>query len=171
MERKSPDILLIIILISFLHPFTFMSAQENDPKPVKKGKEAKELQEHLSFTTIDSLISTRQFVFKADFSQGSNEIFVVVDSLYAMVQNGNRNNLEGQVRQCKVKKDEKRKTISITLMLRGAMSSADVFILVSASGQGTATVKSDFPGYFSFNGFIVDFENANIYAGGSHFVH
>jgi putative protein kinase ArgK-like GTPase of G3E family len=95
----------------------------------------------------------------------------VVDSSYAMIQNGNRNNLDGQITRCEIKKDDKRKTIAITIMMRGAMSTADVFIFVGASGSGKATIKSDFPGYFSFDGQLLDFENATIYDGGSHFVH
>ena len=95
----------------------------------------------------------------------------MVDSLYAMVQNGNRNNLEGQVTQCKVKRDDKRKTISVTLMLHGAMSTADVFIFMGDSGKGKATINCDFPGDFSFDGNLVDIEHSEIYEGGSHFLH
>ena len=51
------------------------------------------------------------------------------------------------------------------------MSNGDIFLLIGSSGSGKATIKSDFPGYFTFDGNVLDFENANIYDGRSYLIH
>lgn len=169
MNKKHAFIFILALIIFDLLP-TPVLCQVNDKNQVKKSKAEKETEELLSYEKTCQLVDSRQFVFKAEYNQRSDEVFVVVDSLYAMVQNGNRNNQDGQVTHCKVTKNAKRKTVSITILIHGTMSTADVFIFMGPSGQGTASVKSVFPGCFSFDGFLVDFENARIYEGKSHFV-
>jgi hypothetical protein len=163
--------ILLLFLLNSLTPVAITSAQEGGSKQVKKTKAEKVAEQSLTFDRIYNLVNSRQFVFKAEFNQGSDLIFVVVDSGFAAVQNGNRNNLEGKVTRFEVKKNEKQKNLSVTIMMRGAISTADIFLFIGPGGDGTATVKSDFPGYFSFDGKVVDFENANIDQGGSHFLH
>jgi ABC-type glutathione transport system ATPase component len=162
--------LLTLALFTFL-PLGMTQTLSNDSKTSKKSKEEKEAEQLLVFSRLDSLLNSRQFVFKEVYGAYSDEVFVVVDSGYAMIQNGNRNNLEGNITKFEITKNEKSKNISVTIMMRGAMSNGDIFLIIGSSGSGKATVKSDFPGYFTFDGNVFDFENANIYDGRSHSIH
>jgi hypothetical protein len=170
MKKKTLILLLALVMSSFL-PMAISNAQVSETNQSKKSKAEKEAEQSRSFSRIDSLVNRRQFVFKAEFNPGSDEVFVVVDSGYAEIQNGNRNNLEGRITKFEVKRNVKQKTLAVTIMMRGALSTGDVFLFIGSGGNGKATINSEFPGYFSFDGYIVDFENANIYEGGSHFVH
>jgi hypothetical protein len=161
--------LLSLALCTFL-PLSMAQAQINESKPTKKSKEEIATEQLVTYSRIDSLLNSRQFVFQQVGSY-SPDVFVVVDSGYAMIQNGNRNNLEGNVTKFEISKNEKNKTISVTIMMRGAMSNGDIFLLIASSGDGKATIKSDFPGHFIFDGYVVDFENSNIYVGRSHTIH
>lgn len=164
------SLLFVFVFISF-SATSLVQAQSSDDKPVKKSKEEKLAEKEFAFSLVKALVTNQQFVFKANFGPRSDEIFVVLDSTYAMVQAGNRNNLEGRVTKCEIVTNEKKRTISVTIMFRGAVSTADVFLFIGESGAGTATIKSDFPGYFSFDGQVVTFEEANIYEGKAIFVH
>lgn len=148
-----------------------LNAQAKDSKPINSKKLRKEIEESRDFARIDSLVNSRQFIFQAEFSQGSDMVFVVIDSIFGEVQNGNRNNLQGRITGFEVKKNEKKKNLSVTIRMRAEIYTADVFLFIGPSGYGKATVKAEFPGNFAFDGSIVDFENANIYVGPSHFVH
>ena|GEM_PF-3909456 len=146
-------------------------AQEGDVKRTGKSGPDKDAQEHVTFARIDSLITSRQFVFQSEYSQESYLVFVLVDSIFGEVQNGNRNNLQGRITEYEVKKNEKKRNLSVTIKMRGEMYTADVFLFIGPSGNGRATVSSEFPGNFSFNGSVVDFEHSSIYEEPSHFIH
>ncbi len=171
MEKHTILIILLSLLLIVFETNVISNAQVRDPNQMKKRNTEKEAEQNLTFFRIDSLLNSRQFVFQAEFNQGSDMVFVVVDSSYGEVQDGNRNNLQGHITQYEVKKNEKKKTLSVTIKMRGVLSTADVFIFIGTDRNGKATVKSEFPGYFSFYGNVVEFENANIYEGPSHFVH
>ncbi len=162
----------------FLLTFTFnlfianvIIAQVSDPNHKTNTKPDKEKDQSVAFARTDSLINSRQFVFQAVYGQGSDMVFVVVDSLFGEVQNGNRNNLQGQITQCEVKKNERKNNLTVSIKMRGEIYTADIFLFIDSSGSGKATIKSEFPGNYSFFGNVVDFETADIYEGPSHFVH
>jgi hypothetical protein len=171
MKWKSALILLLSLFVSAFLSLNQGFGQSADGKPIKKSKAEKEAERIVLYNKVDSLIKRQQFAFQAEYSAGSDEIFVIVDSAVAVIQNGNRNNLEGRITKYEVFKNEKNNNISITIMMRGAMSNGDIFLYLDQTGNGRATIKSTFPGYFSFNGNLVDLESANIYDGGSHFIH
>jgi len=168
---KTLLILLITLFITVVIPVASSHAQTGETEKHKKSKAEKEAEQENSYGKIASLVNSKQFVFQANFDQGSDMVYVVLDSTHAEVQNGNRNNLEGRVTQCDIKMNGKSKTISVTIKLRGQMYNADVFLFIDAWGEGRATVNCEFPGSFAFDGFIVDFENTNIYQGGAHLVY
>jgi hypothetical protein len=163
----TPGQICLILLLVFNS--TIVIGQEEQRS--RKSKEIRIAEQHKAFEKVDSLVNSRQFVFEAVFASGSSEVFVVVDSSFAEVQNGNRNNLSGRITSFQIKKNLEKMTISVTMLMRGDISTADVFLFMGSSGEGTATIKSDFPGYFTFNGKIVDFSHAEIYEGRSHFIH
>lgn len=162
-------LLFLVLFMSLSHPLVAQN----------EAGSAEKLMQH-----TDSLVRGMQFVFQSRYGQASDEVFVVVDSSYAEVQNGNRNNLEGRLSGWTIKRNEKRKTISISFKIKGVISNADVFILVGEGGQGTATVRQDALAEpdsdlgmqdnrtlnFSFDGRLVDFEHTQIYEGKSHLV-
>jgi hypothetical protein len=168
----------VFLVLTFLFSFNSFTnnaiskAQAGDSKPSERSKSDKNTQQQVqAFAVIDSLVNNRQFVFQAEYSQESYMIFVLVDSLFGEVQNGNRNNLQGRITEYEVRKNEKKKTIAVTVKMRGEIYTADVFLFIGSAGKGTATIRSEFPGNFSFSGQLVDFEHASIYEDPSHFIH
>jgi hypothetical protein len=180
-----PGPILICVLFLFAK-VPCMKAQEEMDKQYQKDREQKELERSGQFTAMIELINGRQFVFQADFSQNSDQIFVLVDTTYGEVQNGIRSNLEGTITKWMVKINDRKKTLSITFKIKSTLSTADVFLLIGEGGHGQATIRRDTWGEgsthaaplnaeytrgFSFNGKLVDFENCDIYEGKSHLVH
>jgi hypothetical protein len=166
---KNPVIIFILSLLLFTVAGE-AEAQSGSVKQ-KKTKADKEAEETSGFAGTDSLINSRQFVFAAEFNPGSDMTFVIVDSAACEIQCGNRNNLVGKITSFETSGNLKSKTFSVTVKMRSAMSSADIFIFTDAFGFGNVRVSSDFPGVFSFNGNLVDFEHAQFYEGGSHLTH
>ncbi len=171
MKGKALPVLLLILAFDVCFTSADLTAQERNPKPVSDRKLEKEKKQALAFARTDSLVSSRQFVFEAEFSQGSDLVYVVVDSIYGEVQNGNRNNLQGHITQFEVTRDQKRKELSVSMKMRGVINTADVFLFISSYGSGKATVKSDFPGNFTFYGKVTDFKSTTIHQEPSHMVH
>jgi hypothetical protein len=171
MKGKAFPVLLLILAFDVCFTSADLTAQERNPKPVSDRKLEKEKKQALAFARTDSLVSSRQFVFEAEFSQGSDLVYVVVDSIYGEVQNGNRNNLQGHITQFEVTRDQKRKELSVSMKMRGVINTADVFLFISSYGSGKATVKSDFPGNFTFYGKVTDFKSTTIHQEPSHMVH
>jgi hypothetical protein len=170
-KNKALPFLFIILFFNILLSAEISRAQESDFKRTGKNKPDKETELNEAFARIDSLVSSRQFVFQSEFDQQSYLVFVLVDSLFGEVQNGNRNNLQGRITEYEVNKNEKKKTLSVTFKMRGEMYTADVFLFIGPSGNGKASIRSEFPGYFSFNGAVMDLEHASICEDPSHFLH
>ncbi|MCF8381010.1 MAG: hypothetical protein K9H49_15655 [Bacteroidales bacterium] len=165
------QILSLSLIIQLVIPTFFISAQSNNKDSVKSPKLEKEIEKNLMYSKLIQQLENRYFVFESEFGQGSDMTFVVVDSLYGEVQNGNRNNLQGRITQYEIRKNDKKRTVSVSIKMRAEMYTADVFLFIGTYGNGYATVKSDFPGNFSFDGNIIDLDNATYYSGPSHFVH
>jgi hypothetical protein len=87
-----------------------------------------------------------------------------------MLQYGNRNNLNGEVTNFVVNKNEKKRNLSVEINMRGDLYTGDIFLFIGSSGTGRANIRSEFPGDFMFDGDLVDFENASIDVGPSHFI-
>jgi hypothetical protein len=161
-----PGIFLLCLFIS-----AGLAAQDRGSgKSRDEKKLEKERKEMMAFARTDSLVRTRQFVFQEEYSLQA-ELFVVVDSLYGEVQNGMRNNLQGRVSEFEVKKDDKRRNLSVIIKMRGDLYTADVFLYIGPDGKGKATVKGGFTGSeFSFYGDVLDFEHASIHSSPSHMI-
>jgi hypothetical protein len=164
MKKKS---LFSIILIAFI---ILTSSGQLNAQDKSTRKAEKEAQEILEFARIDSLVNSRQFVFQEQFDQGSGEVFILIDSGYAMLQYGNRNNLNGEVTNFVVKKNEKKRNLSVEINMRGDLYTGDIFLFIGSSGTGRANIRSEFPGDFTFDGDLVTFEDASIDVGPSHFI-
>ena len=172
MNKLTNFFILIGLFVNMLTAGSELFAQEKESIPSGKNKSAeKETKQKIEFSRIDSLVNCRQFVFQSEYNMSSDLVFVLVDSLYGAVQNGIRNNLQGSITQYEVSKNEKKRTLSVTIKLRGEIYSGDVFLFIGEYGLGKATIKSDSPGYFSFDGKLVDFEDARVNEWPSHFVH
>lgn len=165
-------IILLSIAISTVMSDASLLAQAAD-KPASNRKLQKEMRQMEEFERTYSLLNSRQFVFQTNYQVKDSRAttFVVVDSLYGEVQNGMRNNLNGQITHFAVIRNLKRKNLTVDIKMRGMIQTADVFINVGPSGIGQATVKSEFPGNFTIYGKILSFEDASVQTGGSHQVH
>jgi hypothetical protein len=176
----------LICLLFIFAASPCLQAQEKMDNKYRKDQEQKELERSELFARTVALVNDRQFVFQAEFSQNSDQTFVVVDTTYGEVQNGIRSNLEGNITKWVVKINEKKKNMAITFKIKSTLSTADVFLLVGEGGSGQATIRRDTWGEgsthvsslnaeysrgFSFDGKLVDFENCSIYEGKSHLVH
>lgn len=177
---------LLVCLLLLFAAVTSVKAQEKKDNLYQKDQEQKELERSGQFAEMIELVNGRQFVFQADFSQNSDQVFVLVDTTYGEVQNGIRSNLEGTITKWEVKINDRKKTLSLTFKIRSTLSMADVFLLIGEGGHGQATIrrdtwgesstrpaslKAEFTRGFSFNGKLTDFENCEIYEGKSHLVH
>jgi hypothetical protein len=172
MKRRSLFIILLSFATSTVMSDVSLLAQEAD-RPALNRKLQKEMRQMEEFERTDSLLSSRQFVFQTNYQVKDSRAtsFVVVDSLYGEVQDGIRNNLNGQITYFEVIRNLKRKNLTVDIKMRGMIQTADVFINVGPSGIGQATVKSEFPGNFIIYGKILAFEDASVQTGGSHQVH
>jgi len=169
MRVRSTSSFLFVFLFTVLFTLSNLQAQVRDPKTDREYRKLEKKEaEARAFTRTDSLLNSRQFVFQAD---GSVETFVLVDSLFGEVQNGNRRNLRGNISKFEITRNEKRKQLSVSIIIRGVMKTADVVIFMDASGKGKATILSEFPGKFTIIGELVALDDAWIYEGPSHFVH
>jgi hypothetical protein len=166
--KLTPSFLLILTFL--IAPFAPTNAQSDATQPVKSKKELKAEEERLAFERTDSLLNSLQFVFTVNPGEGPyGVVFVAVDSAYAEVQSETRNNIGGHITKCEIKKNEKSKTFSVNIKMRGVLYSADVFLFIGAWGDGRATVKSSDPlGTFMFDGEVFDYEHADFYEGKSH---
>ncbi|MFN8208889.1 MAG: hypothetical protein U0T82_16000 [Bacteroidales bacterium] len=177
---------MLMCLVFIITTFPCLQAQEKGSNYYGKDKEQQEQERSGQFAETIALVSSRQFVFQAEFNQNSDQVFVLVDTTYGEVQNGIRSNLDGSITKWVVKINEKKRTLSVTFKIKSALSTADVFLLVGEGGHGQATIRRDTWGAgsthsaalnaeyskgFSFNGNLVDFENCDIYEGKSHLVH
>jgi hypothetical protein len=185
--RRYPFLRPVLLYLLFLFAASpNITSQEKMDNLYRKDKEQKEQERSKMFAETVELVYGRQFVFQAEFSQNSDQTFVLVDTAYGEVQNGIRSNLEGKVTKWVVKINERKKTLAITFKIKSTLSTADVFLLIGEGGHGQATIRRDTWGEgsthaaplnaeytrgFSFNGKLVDFENCDIYEGKSHLVH
>jgi hypothetical protein len=172
MNKKTICFLLLSLILTMFLSDNQTFGQKNDLKSKRmKKSDDRNIEQNIMFSRIDSLVNCHQFVFQSEYITSPDLVFVVVDSSYGAVQNGIRNNLQGRITKYEVSKNEKKKTLSVTIKMRGEIYSADIFLFIGEYGTGKATIKSDTPGYFSFDGKLVNIENATINEWPSHFVH
>ncbi|MCB8995106.1 MAG: hypothetical protein H6538_05820 [Bacteroidales bacterium] len=169
MKNQVLSLTVLAMLLSFIPVISSLGQDISGSEKKTKGGWTKE--DLKNFEKIDSLIKNQQFVFESEFFQSSDELFIAVDSGYAEIQAGNRNNLQGRITQYQVKRNDKKKTLSVTIKMRGSMSTGDIFLFIAADGTGDARVNSDFPGNFSYTGKVVDLQHTTIYQGRSPFIH
>lgn len=162
--------ILLMVAFSISLSVNLASAQEDDTSSESKRKAGKNSENEMLYSRVDSLLKLKMFVFQ-ETDMGSDVVYIIVDSAFAEIQNGIRNNLEGKIISYQVKKDDKRHTQSVSIKMKGYMSTADIVIFIGPGGTGNASINSDFPGRFSFYGKLVDFEDSAVYQGGSHLVH
>jgi hypothetical protein len=163
-----------------------VNAQVQDVKQLMQDREQKNLSDEekdlVALAATEHLVNSQKFVFEADYGQESAEVFVLVDSLMGMVQRGMRNNQDGRITQFVVKKNLKKKTVSVTIKIRGNVGTADIFLLLGPEGHGSGSVRADSytgdkfrekvldesPGYYNFDGQLRPISQALIYKGKSH---
>jgi hypothetical protein len=167
--KKSIFIISIICLVSF-GMTGILTAQVEDSDTSLSRKEKKEREKQIAYAMVNELVNSRKFVFEPIFSVGQVEQYVLIDSIYGEVQNGNRNNLQGEITKYEVNRNDKKKNVSVEIIIRGVMNTSSVVLFIGTYGEGTAKITGEFPENFSINGQIIDLNSASVHSGPDHFV-
>lgn len=147
-----------------------LTGQVEESETNLSRKERKEREKQIAYAMVNELVNSRQFVFEPLFSVGQVEQYVLIDSIFGEVQNGNRNNLQGEITKYEINRNDKKKNVSVEIIIRGVMNTASVVLFIGTYGEGTAKITGEFPENFSINGQIIDIDSASVYSGGDHFV-
>lgn len=171
MKTNKLTIILAMVCIMTFGISEVLSAQGRESKLSRQEKKAlKELEKNIAYTMVDSLVSSRQFVFEPLFSTGQVGTFVLVDSIYGEVQNGMRNNLQGEITKYEISRNEKKKNITVEILIRGVMNTSTVVLFIGPYGEGTAKISGEFPEHFTMSGEIIPLDSASVFSSPDHFV-
>jgi hypothetical protein len=149
---------------------------------IKKQKREAELK--IQYDSISQIIDSRQFVLEADFLSNlrgrrihvlSTLNFIKIDTTYSVIQIGSDRGIgyngvggvtaEGQITGWKLEKNDKHKSIYITLNVMTNIGIYDVFMDVSADGDAVATVSGLRAGRLEYYGKIVPLDESSVYKG------
>lgn len=170
MKPHKVSFILSIICLITLGSTQLLFSQVDESKSSLSRKEKKEREKQIAYAMVNELVNSRKFVFEPLFSTGQVLQYVLIDSTYGEVQNGNRNNLQGKITKYEINRNDKKKNVSVEIIIRGVMNTASVVLFIGAYGEGTAKITGEFPDNFSINGQIIDLESASVYSGPDHFV-
>lgn len=151
-------------------------------RQIKKQQRDAELK--IQYDSISQVIDSRQFVLEANFLSNntgrrifvlSNLNFIKIDTSYSVIQIGSNRGLgyngvggitaEGRITGWKLEKNDKKKSIYISMNVMTNIGIYDVFMDISADGDAVATVSGLRPGRLQYNGKIVPLDESSIYAG------
>jgi hypothetical protein len=128
-------VLCIIALLGL--SISSMWAQEGKSK--KGGKETEQTGLSESFLETETLINSRQFVFEVE----QEKIYYIVDSSYSEIQSKTELPKRGSITHWKVKKNEKRKNLSISYTFRHVGVNYEVFLTVDENGRGKLNMHEE----------------------------
>jgi len=138
------------------------------------------------YRLTSNMLDSMNFVLEADYlaNQTGSRIpvtrtlnFIKVDSTHAVLQTGRNSGMgyngvggvtaEGNITNWKVKKDEKRKSFSVSMDVSTDIGMYTVFMDVAASGRATARLSGLWPGQLIWDGNIVPIEETRTFKGRS----
>ena len=151
-------------------------------RQIKKQQRDAELK--IQYDSISQVIDSRQFVLEANFLSNntgrrvfvlSNLNFIKIDTTYSVIQIGSNRGLgyngvggitaEGRITGWKLEKNDKKKSIYISMNVMTNIGIYDVFMDISADGNAIATVSGLRAGRLQYDGKIVPLDESSIYTG------
>jgi hypothetical protein len=182
--KKMKTYLAGLLLVIGLFGIAFNSNSQ-DTKPDKKSKkEAKKAQLTANFHVLDSLLSFRVFVLEADYLQNkygsriwvsSNLNFVRVDGPKSVLQTGSNFSegsngvggvtAEGTIGNYKINRNTKNLTFTVTFNVLTQIGAFDIFLIVTADNNATATISGSTSGRLMWDGHIATLNNSRVFKG------
>ncbi len=173
----------LLVLCGLFGHSVYSSSQ--DVKPDKQSrKEAKKAQMTANFYVLDSLLRSGRYVLEADFLQnkyGSRISvppmlnFIRVDGPKGVLQTGSDTRqgyngvggvtAEGSIVAYKITNDPKNLSISVTFNLVSTLGNYDIFMMVSADNNATATISGSTSGRLTWDGHLVTLNNSRVFKG------
>ena len=174
----------LVVFLSLIISASILFAQGNDENAVltKKEKRNAELEKEFQFTK--SMLENKDFVLETDYLQDryGNRIlvnstinFVSVDSTEAIIQIGSNFRLgpngvggvtaKGRINKWELTEDQKHKAFTLSLNVMTTIGIYDLFINISASGRGSATLTGMTSGRLTFDGDLVPWEKSSVFVG------
>jgi hypothetical protein len=180
----------IIIAISALFLVIGIPAQEikkdslskKEIRALKKQKKDAELK--ILYDSTSQVLDNRQFVLEADFLDNlkgrrinvlSSLNFIQVDTTYSVIQIGSNNGIgyngvggitaEGKISNWKMEKNDKNKSIQVSMTVMTNIGIYDVFMDISADGDASAVISGLRPGRLRYDGKIVPLDESSVFKG------
>lgn len=154
-------------------------------KEERKEEAAKIAEQQLAM--VAGLIEKATFVLEADrlfdrygqsYQVSSSINFIMIDSLYGIIQVGNSYNLgqngvggvtvDGSISNYTFTKNEKRNTYSVSYDLRSTFGTYNVHLTTSGGSNADATVSGSFSGTLRYSGRLVHPAASKVYKGTSY---
>lgn len=174
----------IAIFLSLIISASILFAQGNDENAVLTRKEKRNAELEKDFQLTKSMLENKDFVLETNFLQdrhgnripvNSNINFVSVDSTEAIIQIGSNFRIgpngvggvtaKGNISKWELTEDQKHKAFTLSMNVMTSTGIYDLFLNISASGRGTATLTGMTSGRLTFDGDLVPWEKSSVYIG------
>lgn len=174
----------IAIFLSLIISASILFAQGNDENAVLTRKEKRNAELEKDFQLTKSMLENKDFVLETNFLQdrhgnripvNSNINFVSVDSTEAIIQIGSNFRIgpngvggvtaKGNISKWELTEDQKHKAFTLSMNVMTSIGIYDLFLNISASGRGTATLTGMTSGRLTFDGDLVPWEKSSVYIG------
>lgn len=173
-----------VVIFALIISVSIIFAQGNDENAVLTKKEKRNAELEKEFQLTKSMLENKDFVLETDYLQdrygnrvlvNSTINFVSVDSTEAIIQIGSNFRIgpngvggvtaKGRINKWELTEDMKRKAFTLRMNVMTAIGIYDLFINISASGRGTATLTGMRSGRLTFDGELVPWEKSSVYVG------
>lgn len=174
----------LAIFLSLIISASILFAQGNDENAVLTRKEKRNAELEKDFQLTKSMLENKDFVLETNFLQDrhGNRIpvnstinFVSVDSTEAIIQIGSNFRIgpngvggvtaKGRITKWELTENQKNKAFTLSMNVMTTIGIYDLFINISASGRGTATLTGMTSGRLTFDGDLVPWEKSSVYIG------
>ena len=157
---------------------------QNDENAALTKKEKRNAELEKDYQLTKSMLENKDFVLEADYLQdrygnrvlvNSTINFVSVDSTEAIIQIGSNLRLgpnwvggvtaKGRIDKWELTNDQKHKAFTLRMNVMTTIGIYDLFINISASGRGSATLSGMTAGRLTFDGHLVPWEESSVFVG------
>jgi hypothetical protein len=174
----------LVVFLSLFISASILFAQGNDENAVLTRKEKRNAELEKEFQLTKSMLENKDFVLETNFLQDrhGNRIpvnstinFVSVDSTEAIIQIGSNFRIgpngvggvtaKGNINKWELTEDQKHKAFTLRMNVMTTIGIYDLFINITASGRGTATLTGMSSGRLTFDGDLVPWEKSSVFIG------
>ena len=174
----------LVVFFALIISASIIFAQGNDENAVLTKKEKRNAELEKDYQLTKSMLENKDFVLEADYLQdrygnrvlvNSTINFVSVDSTEAIIQIGSNFRLgpngvggvtaKGRIDKWELTNDQKHKAFILRMNVMTIIGIYDLFINISASGRGSATLSGMTAGRLTFDGHLVPWEESSVFVG------